>query len=417
MLSDVHLRDAAPHIDDPALVAIFEDLAGQAPGRLVLNGDFFDFVKVTAVPGNPDEFERPVTPAERFYGLGTGEDRSAWKAARILDANPRTVAALRDLVASGHEIVFLPGNHDAEVRYPAVRAEIAARIDPAGSGALSFPAWFYHEPGRLWVEHGSQYDRENVFPDFGSTESAAFGMPFGIVSSRYFANVIERRCGLPPSDMGPGGYFVWVFRNHGLRAFAAIARYFVFAAICLLGSGPFRRRRMGSPAAHKEALRGDAMRAGIDTAAAVKIDALKADPLLASLGRTVLRLYLPQVSLTVASWMVALAIAVFAPGWWVAGVSLVAGSTAVLALSGRIYTGQIRPRLEDAAGSIAAALDIPCVVFGHDHNGIRSRATPENFASSVWRFGSGPARILEIPPERPVPHVLLARSKLQEERT
>lgn len=406
MLSDVHLRDTASHADDPVLLAALRELAGRAPGRLVLNGDFFDFVKVTAVPEDPRTFLRPITASEHLYGLGPGEDRSAWKAARILDANPAVVGALKRLVSDGHEIVFVPGNHDAELRYPAVRAEILRRFDASETGAVVFSAWFYHERGRVWIEHGSQYDRENALPDVTSPD-ATRKMPFGIVSSRYFANIIERRCGLPPSDMGPGGYFVWVFKNHGMMAFAAIARYFVFAAICLLSSGPFWRRRKGETDAPRVRTAPDVPHFGLDPGLEARIDALKAAPLLGSFRRTLMRLYLPQVGLTVAAWAASLAIAVLLPAWWWAGVSAVLGSIALLALSRRAYTGRIRAGLEDAAGAIGRILGIRCVVFGHDHNGVQSRSAPGNFVSSVWRFAGGPGRILEIPADDPNPRVIL----------
>ena len=416
VLSDAHLRDGAARADDPALVVLLNDLRVGAPGRLILNGDFFDFVKVTAVPDDTAALTPPVTSAERRYGLGTGESRSAWKAARILDANPRVVAALRALVDTGHEIVFLPGNHDTELKFGTVRAEVARRLDPGGTGRVSFPVWFYYEPGRVYVEHGSQYDRENALPDVAAPAADdGVRMPFGIVSSRYFANIIERRCGLPPSDMGPGGYFVWVFKNHGIRAFAAIARYFIFAAICLTGSGPSWRRGEDRDGAQLEALKDDAVRCGMDLAAALRIDALKAAPILASFRKTLLRLYLPQVSLTVALWIAAFAILLAAPGHrWLAPLPIFA-SIAVLAASGRLYRGRIRGRLEEAAASIAGILDVPCVVFGHDHNGIASRTDPGNFVSSVWRFGAGPARIVEIPADRPVARIVSAPHQSPEE--
>jgi hypothetical protein len=418
VLSDAHLRDAAPHADDPALVGLLQGLGAREPGRLVLNGDFFDFVKVTALPADPAELrDAAPTAAERRWGLGTGEARSAWKARRILDMNPGVAAALAALVARGHALVFLPGNHDAELKYPAVREAIVRRVDPRGTGRVVFPAWFWFEPGRLYVEHGSQYDRENALPDLAApADAGGVPMPFGIVSSRYFTNIVERRCGLPPSDMGPGGYFLWVFRSHGLRAFAAIARYFVFAAICLLASGRAWRRVADRRGEHLAALKADALLCGMDLAAAVRIDALTADPIMASYKNTLLRLYLPQVTATVALWTAAVAIVLVAPGhWWLAPLPILA-SIAVLAASGRLYRGRIRERLEEAAASIAGILDVPCVVFGHDHNGVLSGAAPGNFVSSVWRFGAGPARLVEIPADLPVPRIVSVSNPPPEER-
>ena len=41
-------------------------------------------------------------------------------------------------------------------------ARVAARR-AQGAARLRFEAWFHYEPGRIWIEHGCQYDPENAF--------------------------------------------------------------------------------------------------------------------------------------------------------------------------------------------------------------------------------------------------------------
>src|SRR5437868_1490796 len=80
------------------------------------------------------------------------------------------IAALAIVLAAGHEVVLLPGNHDIEIQWPPVRRQIeravlcrvrervASEAEVTAAGArLKFPPWFWYEPGRVWIEHGCQY--------------------------------------------------------------------------------------------------------------------------------------------------------------------------------------------------------------------------------------------------------------------
>lgn len=137
---------------------------------LVINGDIFDFLRVTEYPGRvrPARFSKRVrhalkgnaigvpappaaavvnaqlaewsaellkvgigmTPAalgadisrrERKYGLGTADYKTIYKLMRIHRGHPGFFEALARWLDRGHTLLILKGNHDLELYWPAVR--------------------------------------------------------------------------------------------------------------------------------------------------------------------------------------------------------------------------------------------------------------------------------------------------------
>jgi len=84
--------------------------------------------------------------------------------------HPVFMAALGRVLAEGHQIVFVSGNHDVLLTLPEVRDELCARLVEAAvaeghpsaqrvAGQLVFRGWFHLTPDGILVEHGHQYDR------------------------------------------------------------------------------------------------------------------------------------------------------------------------------------------------------------------------------------------------------------------
>ena len=129
--------------------------------KLVLAGDVFDFVKTTEPPAGrawpAGSDERETRPTEAVAVL---------KLRRILEGHPHVLPTLGRLLAAGHEVVLIPGNHDAELNFPAVQRELRqqlSRLRLSGRrGArrvarLSFAPWL-HMHGRALIEHGQRYE-------------------------------------------------------------------------------------------------------------------------------------------------------------------------------------------------------------------------------------------------------------------
>jgi UDP-2,3-diacylglucosamine pyrophosphatase LpxH len=149
-LSDSHIggdegRDIFETPDD--LASLFDSLEGHhGPVELVLAGDFFDFLRVAEVPEGTNRAS--ATTAR-------GEYRELFAALR------------RFADRESRRVVYLPGNHDAEMWW---NKEIQAELRDQGlvhEFALTYVAAFESEPDRIiYCEHGNQFDPANAKHDY-----------------------------------------------------------------------------------------------------------------------------------------------------------------------------------------------------------------------------------------------------------
>jgi UDP-2,3-diacylglucosamine pyrophosphatase LpxH len=151
-LSDTHIGGAAgSEIFQSAaeLTLLLEDLdRHQGPVELVLAGDFLDLLRMEDAIANGDRVAATI---------GLPEYRGLFAALRAFAAGP------------GHRVVYLVGNHDAEVWWnPRVRRSLqeAGLVDEFG---LSYAAGFGSHPGQLvYCEHGNQFDPANALADYAN---------------------------------------------------------------------------------------------------------------------------------------------------------------------------------------------------------------------------------------------------------
>jgi UDP-2,3-diacylglucosamine pyrophosphatase LpxH len=165
VVSDLHLGDGDPIAENwraaqqSAWESLLRTLTAQAPGEwegagkveLIVNGDCFDCLAAAPALG-----ERDATD------IAAGEA----KIARIVAAHPAWFAALkRYLAAPGRRVTFLIGNHDAELAFARVRANVRRAID-GPPGAVRFClARAYRSAPDVVIEHGCQVDPWNALPD------------------------------------------------------------------------------------------------------------------------------------------------------------------------------------------------------------------------------------------------------------
>jgi UDP-2,3-diacylglucosamine pyrophosphatase LpxH len=177
-LSDVHLgSDLVGHVRpeaparspgsdrrDRALVDLLdwyrERPVDGSPWRLVIGGDFIDFTGMSVLPASL-ALETEPTEEERAHGLGGAADHALAKLRLVMEHHASVMDALARFLGAGHQLVIVPGNHDADWHWESVQAEFRdvlatrAHVEPS---RIEFSHWFYYEAGLIYLEHGHQYD-------------------------------------------------------------------------------------------------------------------------------------------------------------------------------------------------------------------------------------------------------------------
>lgn len=201
VLSDVHLSTLVrgpsesgswmvyrrpEHAPDALLARTIEHesrraLHDGAAFELVLNGDLFD---LDAPPASD-------AAGPSSYATCRHDQGAAGLMTQILDDHPVVTGVLRDVLTRNQRVVFVPGNHDAQLALPSVRIVIArALLSPYGTrGAIIFRSWFHRTHDGVHIEHGHLYDplctMERLFAQRTPTGEARLEDTIGSVSTHY----------------------------------------------------------------------------------------------------------------------------------------------------------------------------------------------------------------------------------------
>src|SRR5512143_3052149 len=93
-----------------------------APVALVLNGDVLDLLRI-GPQADPD-----ASGIERRFGPPVTPPIAARMVRAILGGHPAFADALAAVLAAGHEVIILPGNHDLELQWEPVREEVRRAV-------------------------------------------------------------------------------------------------------------------------------------------------------------------------------------------------------------------------------------------------------------------------------------------------
>ena len=367
------------------------------PVALVLNGDVFDLLRIEPepVPGG--------TSLERRFGPLPTPPLAARIVGDILAGHPVFAEGLADVLASGHEILVVCGNHDVELQWPQVQEEVraalrrplSARGAEAALERLTFHSWFIHEPGRIWIEHGCQYDPENAFrfplrsllaASPAAAEVAERDLPLGNFFQKYLYNAFGSLTFIVPSSRANYRYFRYLLANQP-RLLLRVARSqgrFLLQLVRRLALPPPAAWQRVAEVAHRAELDALAERSGlgerllaIDGLKYVGADAARA---MSGLVRQAAKLAGGAVLATVAvlALLIAMshAIEALSVGFgWKALLSLVLyltagalGAVALVAAAVRLPRDEPPRPLRAAAERIASIVDVPMVTFGHTHD-------------------------------------------------
>ena len=371
--------------------------------KLIFNGDTFDLLRI-----EPDPQPQPeATERERRFGPAHTPVQAARTIAQILEGHRGFVRGVAQVLNAGHEVIMLPGNHDIEVQWEPVQHEIRQAVlnhvrttyGEAASGAatplLRFEEWFYHEPGRVWIEHGCQYDPENSFryllrsrlvhtPDV--VHETEHDFPLGNFFQRYLYNFFGHITFIVPSTRANLRYLRWLALNEPRILLRVAFSHLPFAiqVVRRLAQASAKTARRALQQAHDGSLADLADRSdmGLRLLAIDQLKEVRADAVQAMRS-----LVWHLVKFLGGGLLFLLSIV----GIWSFGFFSISqqhldggASTALFVflnvfmalcgIGGLLYATlgsavDISPRpLRRAAQRIAAILDIPIVSFGHSHD-------------------------------------------------
>jgi UDP-2,3-diacylglucosamine pyrophosphatase LpxH len=385
---------------------------------LILNGDVFDLLRI-----EPDGAASEVGSLEKRFGPLPTPPVAARMMADVLAGHPVFVEALADVLEAGQEIVMVSGNHDLELQWPQVQEEIrravaaaleAHRAPAASLQRLTFSPWFVYEPGRIWIEHGCQYDPENAFHFplrsklAGSPAVAHIAerdMPLGNFFQRYLYNAFGSISFLVPSTRANYRYFRFLLANQP-RLLFRVARSqgrFLLQLLRRMARPPDPEAQRVAAVANDAELEELAERSGLGERLR-EIAAFRFRG--ADTARAISGMVRQGVKLAIGSVLAAVFILAFltASSHAIDALKVGFGLKALLSLVLYLSFGALAavalvaaavrmpradpPRpLRAAAERIARLLDVPIVTFGHTHEEVIARI--DRGSGTGWYFNTG----------------------------
>lgn len=360
-----------------ALLAHLRVLARGRPTELVLNGDIFDFDTVAAIP-DPAPF--PVSWLERARGLSPEAPKSLWKIRLILAHHPRVVDALRAWVADGNTLVFVIGNHDLELHWPQVQAELAATL--GGADAVTVCAWFRVAGGDTLVTHGNQLDpycvcHDPLHPFIEVNGGLRVRSAFGNVAGKFMLN------GMGLLNPHVESSFIRPFREYLVFFFRYVMRYqplilwaWLWSALATLwvSVGEGLRPAHREPARLDDRIREVARRANASPAVVLALRDVAVHPAVFSPWRVARELWLDRALLLLvlgtAAFQVVSTLRWFShigPGWVPVALALLLPVYIVYARSCRSEVGSTEANIAMRVGELARIAGVSRVVMGHTH--------------------------------------------------
>jgi hypothetical protein len=361
------------------------DVGGKAkPWTLVLNGDTLDFMHLGL---EPDDL---TSEDEQLYGPDFLEARSRWKLEQMAAYHRRAFKAFARFIDQGHRMVFVVGNHDADLCFEGVQTDLRAciarwcEVPHRVEAGVEFAPWFYREDGRAWFEHGHRFDPFNTFPDPLAPvpvdgEDRRLSPTFSHWGLRYFVSRVKD---FPMHDVetwGPLDFLRWISgkARMGVAQMAIIWAGFLARYVHDTSRVRLRRGQAVRRAHRRKLLRALAQRTRMPVKRLLALDALSLPHVGASIGRLALALYADRLAMGLGAALL-IGAAVPVTDSWLGGlvVSLVviAGLVPLWRWFNRqrpkADTHSVLGRMADRIGRLANA---PVVIFGHTHRPVLRR--------------------------------------------
>ncbi len=137
-----------------------------ARADLVLVGDIFELWQSPHMACSTD-LSQPGCNADDCRvadtNLGCGEEEAVERLRLVLGQHADFIKALQRFAAKGtNRVVFVPGNHDAALLFPAVRTLLLRQFAHPRVSVAAEGYWL-SEDGAIYADHGHQFDEVNKF--------------------------------------------------------------------------------------------------------------------------------------------------------------------------------------------------------------------------------------------------------------
>jgi len=403
VLSDVHLGSDLVHHAQPDapkraraserrkrdLIGFLDYYRAHPQGgrswRLVIAGDFIDFAGMSVLPDAV--YETAPTSEELAHGLGGARDHALAKLRLLMRHESEVMTSLANFIAAGNSLVIVRGNHDVDWHWEAVQEAFRDELKELSHfepEKLEFAPWFYYEEGRIFIEHGHQYDAYCSFEHILNPVSPAD--PRRTVRS--LSDILLRYVVRPTRGMTEAGHaaagmldYVRFGVSLGARGLFALTRRFAASTWALIS---LWREHVGEAAAWVEKEQDLRVRA-LSRAQKIQVDKLKAllrlqtPPITKSLLALLASVMLDRVLLGVVGLFALLAIALWAPSGlhtWLSAASAI-GAILLLGYLWRRLRDTLEPsaELRERSARVARLFPAALVVMGHTH-------LPEKHAAS-----------------------------------
>jgi UDP-2,3-diacylglucosamine pyrophosphatase LpxH len=356
--------------------------------RVVIAGDFIDFIGMAVDPTAADGLAMDLTDEERLHGLGNTSDHARAKLRRVAKRHPDVFEALGLMVARGHALTVIRGNHDVELYWEDVQNDFRAlllaaaersdehgAIDPrAFCERIEFNAWFYYSNG-VYIEHGHQYD-PFCATDYLMAPLSPFD-PRRVM--RGFCDVLLRYVVRPTAGIREGGHehmgamdYIVIGARLGVRGMATLGMRFTSAVVEL-----FRLRRahlsdatraLRAEHERRMGLLAEATQIGIERLRALA--RLQAPPVTRSIRGILASVLLDRLALALFCSILLVVLGVL--GLRAGHFALAATSIACGWVLGHRYLAKQRQldpaeHMADRASQLARLLPAAFVVMGHTH--------------------------------------------------
>ncbi len=382
------------------------------PWHLLVNGDMFDFVKVSLRPEPTDAYAAWARGEREQAAAAGGIPNTAanvtWKLKRILEIHRPLFKELAAFVLEGNRLTLIEGNHDAEFYFDEVRASLGEELlrlarrlhaegkrrdkldETAFAERVQFRSWFDASPGRFHIEHGNQYDEMCSFEwrlaPYDREGAQTLAVPLSHRAMPYFVELLGDFSTHGFEDKSFGYWLRYVFALGPRLVWALFKTYWLVVWELLLRAGKKRRAELEAlRAQHGARLRGLSEEAPYGQRILAALDRLKALPAEYSLLKMLHAAYVDRFAVLVFGGLALLPVFFLSAGaalWWSLGVALlVAVAWWVSAKAGHV---DLPATLRRAAARIAELTGARYVVFGHSHH---PELVDLRAAFGVGRFG------------------------------